>query len=113
MSVLEMMRLIGEKLESGASVKNVYGEPVVAGDRTVIPVARLSYRFGAGGGEGRRNDQQGGGGGGGGMVSATPIGALEITPESTSFTRFTDWRALCTIAAVSVTVGFLIGRRAR
>lgn len=61
---------------------------MVAGGSHGYPSCQsIPHRFGAGGGEGRRNDQHGGGG----MVSASPIGALEITPESTSFTRFTDW----------------------
>ena len=49
MSVPEMMRIIGEKLESGASVKKRLWRARGCWDRTVIPVARVSYRFGAGG----------------------------------------------------------------
>jgi uncharacterized spore protein YtfJ len=46
MNVPEMLKSIGDQLQSSASAKNVYGEAVSVGDRTVIPVARVSYGFG-------------------------------------------------------------------
>ena len=51
MKVSKMLSSLGNHLRVGASVRNVYGEPVVAGGRTVIPIARVGYGFGAGGGE--------------------------------------------------------------
>jgi uncharacterized spore protein YtfJ len=50
MSVPEILKTIADGFQSGATVKNVYGEPISKGDTTVIPVARLSYAFGGGGG---------------------------------------------------------------
>lgn len=46
------------------------GEAVTVGDKTVIPVVRISVGFGAGGGEGSKDKSQSGygAGGGGGCV---------------------------------------------
>jgi uncharacterized spore protein YtfJ len=43
---------IAELLERSLSIRHVYGEPVLRGDTTVIPVAQVAYGFGAGGGRG-------------------------------------------------------------
>jgi uncharacterized spore protein YtfJ len=112
MSVPDILRNIGEKFEASATVRNVYGEPVSTGNRTVIPVARIAYGFGGGGGGGRPNQEpQEFGGGGGGRVSAVPVGIIEITPESTRFIPFVDWRKLGWIVGISFAVGFLWGVR--
>lgn len=75
-------------IQEGASVKQVFGEPQTVGDRTVIPVAAVSYGFGFGYGRGTERGngdatpgREGGGGGGGGQVRARPVAVLEITPE--------------------------------
>jgi uncharacterized spore protein YtfJ len=87
--------MIGEQIlkamttiQEVASVKQVFGEPKTVGDRTVIPVAAVSYGFGFGygrGTEGGNGDatpgREGGGGGGGGRVRARPVAVLEITSE--------------------------------
>src|SRR6476661_11024406 len=92
---------IAELLERSLSIRHVYGEPVHHGDTTVIPVAKVAYGFGAGGGrrpaprlakmtsptaEAAEAEAQGGGGGGGARL--TPIGALEIGPRGTRFVRY-------------------------
>jgi uncharacterized spore protein YtfJ len=106
MSVSEILRNIGERFESSATVKNVYGEPISTGNRTVIPVARVSYAFGGGGGvrEGEPASQWGGGGG---RLSAVPAGVIEITSEGTRFIAFLDWRKLASVVGVSFALGFL------
>ena len=92
MKVSKMLSSLGDHLRVGASVRNVYGEPVNAGGRTVIPIARIGYGFGAGGGEGRspetKSDRAGSGGGAG--MTARAIGALEITEAGTRFIPFID-----------------------
>jgi Sporulation protein YtfJ (Spore_YtfJ) len=71
-------------------VKSVYVEPIARGDATIIPIARISYAFGGGGGahdpERASPISKGGvGGGGGGRLSAAPAGALEIRSAGTHF----------------------------
>jgi uncharacterized spore protein YtfJ len=112
MSVPEVLKSIGERFESSVTVKNVFGEAISAGERTVIPVARISYAFGGGGGDHQGHAATGGGGGG--RMAAVPVGAVEITPHGTQFIPFLDWRRLGSVAAISFAMGLLIGmRRAR
>ncbi len=69
-NVMEVIRGIVGELKGIATAESIIGEPVTVGDKTVIPVVRVSVGFGAGGGEGQK-DKSGGGfgaGGGGGCV---------------------------------------------
>ncbi|MDQ5807836.1 MAG: hypothetical protein M3320_04105, partial [Actinomycetota bacterium] len=63
-----------------------YGEPVVAGDRTVIPVARVRVAGGGGYGSGDEGD----GGGGGGYLEATPQGFIELDATGASYHAIPD-----------------------
>ena len=109
MHIAEMMRSLGESLGGGATVRNVYGEPVTIGGRTVIPVARVRYAFGAGGGSdstgepGRR-----GGGGGGGRVWAVPCGYVEITGGGSRFVPIHNSAGMALAALAGVAVGAAI-----
>ena len=79
--VAKTLRSLGDHLQVGASVRNVYGDPVNVGGRTVIPIARVSYGFGAGGrgGESEEPGSERGGSGWGAGLSARPVGDLQIT----------------------------------
>lgn len=74
-----------------------FGEPLLEGDRTVIPVAQVTYGFGLGyeigggslGEEGEPSGEGEGGGGGGG-VSTKPLGAIVVTPECVYFEGVRD-----------------------
>jgi len=71
-----------------ANVNAVFGKPVTAEDRTVIPVAEIGYGFAMGFGQGPAAEEEtaeetGGGGGGGGGVKARPLAIVEVTPEGT------------------------------
>ncbi len=107
MSLQELLGTISERLAATASVKSVYGEPVTAGDRTVIPVASVRYAFGAGGGKSGDAETHKGGGGGG-KVSAKPSGALEITPQGTRFVPFIQPKALGLAFALGIAAGAAI-----
>jgi uncharacterized spore protein YtfJ len=117
---------IAELLERSLSIRHVYGEPVLRGDTTVIPVAQVAYGFGAGGGRGPArlrkaasdesppntdapSEAQGAGGGGG--VRMTPVGALEIGPEGTRFIHFHSALPLLGACAVGMVAGWLLARR--
>jgi uncharacterized spore protein YtfJ len=108
MNATEMLEKIGETLGSTATVKSVFGEPIHAGGKTIVPVATVAYGFGGGFGAGKHPgaaDRQGEGGGGGGGVRAFPAGALEITETTTRFVPFVDTR----LVTVAVTAGALLG----
>ncbi len=80
MSVTMPFEPIAAVFERNLNIRHVYAEPVHHGDTTVIPVAKVAYGFGAGGGrrpasgsaemasstgEAGEAEAQGGGGGGG------------------------------------------------
>ena len=54
MSIQQLLESMAERVAASASVKNVYGEPVVTGNRTVIPAAKVRYAFGAEAEKGKR-----------------------------------------------------------
>jgi uncharacterized spore protein YtfJ len=112
MRIQELLQSVGESLARSATVRNVYGDPIVAGDRTVLPAARVRYAFGGGGGSGQSKEQEeeasGGGGGGGGRVVAWPCGALEVTPHGTRYIDFDNRRA----AGIALALGFALGAAA-
>ena len=65
--------------------RTIYGEPIVRGDLTIVPVGRVSYRFGFGGGGGKGGAQgegEGSGGGGGGSLEVIPVGYIEMGTEA-------------------------------
>ena len=112
----EILQSLVERFSATANVKQVFGEPVQTNGRTVIPIARLHYRLGAGGGGGESSDgsqpgpRKGGGGGGGGLVIARPVGALEISDSGTRFIRFIEPQEIVK-ACVGGLVVLLIVRR--
>jgi len=92
--VEKIANLIGQH----ASVKNIFGEPIVTQNKTIIPVVRIV--FGVGGGHGQKfkknknqslSDQDkdalkdGEGAGGGGGMYAKPVGVYEVTERGTNF----------------------------
>jgi len=129
------MQSMLESLRESASVRSVYGDPVAAGDRTIVPVARVAYGFGGGYGSGEstggefeaergepsgRSDEAGEageageGGGLGGGILVEPLGFVELDATGTRFVRFGGRRRLLGAALVGALVGFLFGtRRAR
>lgn len=109
MRVAKTLRSLGDHLQVGASVRNVYGDPVNIGRRTVIPIARVSYGFGVGGSE--EADSERGGSGGGAAMSARPVGALEITEAGTRFIPFIDPSRLGMALMLGFLIGLTIGRR--
>lgn len=94
MNLFNVQQLL-QSLIGGASVKTVYGEPVVVGQKTIIPVAKVTLGFGGGFGSGHAkatgdstdspDKGQGEGGGGGGSLRVQPIGVIEITAKRTRF----------------------------
>jgi uncharacterized spore protein YtfJ len=111
--VAKTLRSLGDHLQVRASVRNVYGDPVNVGGRTIIPITRVSYGFGAGGGAGESEESgsERGGSGGGAGLSARPVGALEITEAGTRFIPFIDPARLGIALMVGFLIGLTIGRR--
>lgn len=84
-NVMELLQGIIGELKVVAKSETVVGQPVTAGNRTVIPVTRVSVGFGAGGGEDGKPDQGprfGGGGGGGAVID--PVAFLVVEEDKVS-----------------------------
>jgi uncharacterized spore protein YtfJ len=120
MSIPERVQSIVERLQTSASVKTVYGEPIKVDGKTIVPVARIAYGFGmcSCGKKGQEQekegkDQQSCGGGGGGL-SIRPAGILEITEGETRFIPIGVGRKLAGALLVGLILGVLIaGKRSR
>jgi len=122
MDIQGLFKSISERIQTTASVKTVYGDPVEVGEKTIIPVARVRYGFGAGGGtqggeataENGDTPGQATGSGGGGGVEVSPVGFIEITQGETRFVSFEDKRRAITAAVVGLLLAvFLLRRRRR
>ena len=84
-NIMELLQGIIGELKVIAKSETVVGQPVTAGDRTVIPVTRISVGFGAGGGEDGKEEKgsrYGGGGGGGAVID--PVAFLVLEEDKVS-----------------------------
>src|SRR5579872_7331181 len=104
MSTLAVLQSLKESILSQASVKSIYGEPISAHGKTVIPVAKVTYGYGGGAGTGGVGDTsaRGEGGGGGGGVRTIPVGVIEISDQPTRFVAIADRKKLAVTALAGV-----------
>ncbi len=116
------MQMLRERL----SVKTVYGDPVTADGITVIPVSKVSFGFGGGGGSAPRGvsgetlagngdaasrSGSGGGMGGGGMVE--PLGYIEISKAGSRWVPLEPPRAEIFLRLLAVAPALLPMGRGR
>jgi uncharacterized spore protein YtfJ len=115
MSSLALLQSLKESILSQANVKAIYGEPISAHGKTVIPVAKIMYGYGAGAGTGGVGDSsaRGEGGGGGGGVRAVPVGVIEISDRQTRFVPITDRKRLAGAVLAGIGLGCWLGWRRR
>ena len=115
MSSLAILQSLKESILTEANVKTIYGEPIDAQGKTIIPVAKIVFGFGAGAGTGgvRESTARGEGGGGGGGARAIPVGVVEVSAQSTRFVPITDRKRLAGAVALGVVLGMWLGRRRR
>lgn len=93
-------------------VKTIYGDAIVCGDKTVVPVAKVAFGFGGGTGRGNRSEQSEGAGGGIGFVGG-PAGYIEITPAGTRFVVIGEKRRMAAALLLGLAAGFLAGKLRR
>ena len=113
MSSLALLQSLKETILGQASVKAIYGEPISAHEKTIIPVAKIMYGYGASAGTGGVGDTKarGEGGGGGGGVRAVPVGVIEVSSQQTRFIPITDRRKLAGVLLAGVGLGMWLGWR--
>ncbi len=76
MSVENMIKTVLQELRELARTETVVGKPIAIEDTVIVPVSKISFGFGAGGGKGAKDDGGGGTAGGG---SVEPVGFIVIT----------------------------------
>jgi uncharacterized spore protein YtfJ len=115
MGSVALLQSLRESILGQAGVKTIYGEPITAQGKTVIPVAKIMYGFGAGAGTGGvgNSSAQGEGGGGGAGVRTIPVGVIEISDQPTRFIPITSRKKLAGAVLAGVILGMLVFRRRR
>jgi len=87
-----------QALSTKPGVDIVFGQPVTVGQRTVIPVSQVHYRFGV------CSKKKGAKG----TLRARPCGALEITPHGTRFVTLFAHRISGLVFAAGVAAGLAV-----
>src|SRR5215470_6192096 len=115
MGSLAILQSLKDSVLGQADVKTIYGQPITAHDKTIVPVAKVMFAYGAGAGTGGMGDNnpRGEGGGGGGAVRAIPAGVFEVGSQGTRFVSVTDRKKLAGVLATGVAVGLWLGWRRR
>jgi uncharacterized spore protein YtfJ len=90
---------------SQSSARTVYGEPITAEGKTIVPIAKVRYGFG--GGSGKKAGEEPGEGGG---AAARPIGYIEVSGEGTRFVPIIDLQSMVIAMAAGLLAGLLFGR---
>ena len=113
MEMPENFQSLTKHFEDSANAKAVFGQPVQAEGRTVIPVAKIVYGFGGGSGSTDnvlKDQAKSAGGGGGGGVLAWPAGVIEITSSGTRYLDFGWRKKVMTGAAIGLAAGVVIAK---
>jgi uncharacterized spore protein YtfJ len=115
MGSVALLQSLKESIFSQVGVKAIYGEPISAQGKTVIPVAKLMYGYGAGAGTGGVGNAsaQGEGGGGGAGVRAVPVGVIEVSDQQTRFIPITSRKKLAGAVLAGILLGLTWRRRRR
>src|SRR5277367_441972 len=110
-----LLQSLKESILGQAGVKAIYGEPITAQGKTVIPVAKLMFGYGAGAGTGGvgNSSAQGEGGGGAAGVRAIPVGVIEISDQQTRFIPITSRKKLAGAVLGGILLGITLGWRRR
>jgi uncharacterized spore protein YtfJ len=115
MGSLAVLQSLKESILGQASVKAIYGEPIPAHGKTVIPIAKVAYGYGAGAGTGGlvNANTRGEAGGGVGAAQAIPVGVIEVTEQQTRFIPITDRRKLAGALIAGIGLGMWLRWRGR
>lgn len=79
MALADIIKTALDQMQYIAKTETVIGEPIIAGEVTLIPVSRISIGFAAGGAG--KGDTSGSGAGTGGGINITPVAFIVVTGE--------------------------------
>ena len=79
MALADIIKTALDQMQYIAKTETVIGEPIVAGNVTLIPVSRVSIGFAAGGAG--KDEKLGNGAGTGGGIQVTPVAFIVVTGE--------------------------------
>ena len=79
MALADVIKTALDQMQYIAKTETVIGEPIVAGEVTLIPVSRVSIGFAAGGAG--KDEKLGSGAGTGGGITVTPVAFIVVTGE--------------------------------
>ena len=91
-----------EKFSRHKDVSLVYGEPIELEHKRVLPVAKVHYIVGGGGGysEETGDSPVAQGEGGGGRISVKPLGVYEIDAHEVTFKPIIDVKFVLTLVSI-------------
>ncbi len=96
-NVVEILHSVVGELKNMARTESIVGAPITVGDKTVIPIIKMTVGFGAGGGQGEYEQKGSGfGGGGGGGVSIEPAAFIIMDKDGISLlpAKKGNWESL-------------------
>jgi sporulation protein YtfJ len=100
MAIDALIKTVLSELKVAINSKTVIGDPVREQNWTIIPVTKVSFGFGAGGGEGKK-DSVGFGGGSGGGATIEPVAFIAVGPGEVKLFSLKDketvWEKILTV----------------
>ncbi len=84
-NVVDILKGVVGELREISKSETIIGQPITVGNRTVIPVVKISVGFGAGGGQGedeKKGSGFGGGGGGGARIEPAAFIIMDDSGET-------------------------------
>ena len=114
MNLQQVLEVFSQRMNSQVGQRTVYGDPIQAEGKTIIPVSRVAFGLGVGQGtppnpQSSHSGETGMGMGGG--VVAQPVGVLEVTSEQTRFIPCHDMRKWLGVLFLGIGIGLWLKKR--
>ncbi len=94
MNISELIKNTLKEAQDLMATKTVVGEPIQAGDHTIIPVSKVMFGFGGGGGEGTEKKEDRSGQGVGGGWSIEPVAFVVVGKDGAKLMTIGDKEGL-------------------
>ncbi len=110
-NVSEILKNIVGELKEMARSQTIVGEAITVGNKTVIPLVKVTVGFGAGGGQRSKESAEDFGGGGGGGAQVEPAAFIIIDGDKVSFLSSKAGKLDNLIEAVPALIGKFLDRK--